>query len=302
MPPVSRSAATQFRAIPKRILPRTQLAIPRQAPTILRPAQAVLPSRCHSTSNPNPSFSSVNPEEVSHFAELASEWWDPHGSSRLLHQMNPLRHDFINACLDSQPEPRNETLSYLDIGCGGGIFAESAARLRSTRSVLAIDPTPSVLAVAKAHARKDPGLGRKLEYRNSSIEQLEVPQGEGEGYDIVSVFEVIEHIDQPGAFLDKVQPFVKPGGWLVMSTIARTWMSWLTTNLIAEDILKIVPKGTHDWNKYLNEEELRRFFMDKGWNSPRVMGVVYVPGLGWKQVRGSEKVGNYFFAVRRDFP
>ncbi|KAI9151689.1 Hexaprenyldihydroxybenzoate methyltransferase [Paramyrothecium foliicola] len=250
------------------------------------------PRRCHST------FSSVNPDEVSHFNALAAEWWDPHGSSRLLHLMNPLRHDFINACLDSQLEPRPETLSYLDIGCGGGIFAESAARLATTQRVTAIDPTPSVLAVAKAHARKDPALSAKLAYRQTSIEELEVP-AEGQGYDIVSLFEVIEHVDQPGQFLDRVRPFVKPGGWLVMSTIARTWTSWFTTNLMAEDILGIVPKGTHDWNKYINEDELRRFFVGKGWGSPRVMGVVYVPGLGWKEVRGSEKVGNYFFAIRR---
>ena len=95
---------------------------------------------------------------------------------------------------------------------------------------------------------------------------------------------------------------VKPGGWLVMSTMARTWTSWVTTNLIAEDVLGIVPKGTHDWNKYINEEELRRYFVDKaGWVSPRVLGVMYVPGVGWKEVEGSEKLGNYFFGIRREF-
>jgi polyprenyldihydroxybenzoate methyltransferase/3-demethylubiquinol 3-O-methyltransferase len=244
-------------------------------------------------------FSSVNADEVSHFNTLAAEWWEPHGSSRLLHLMNPLRHDFINACLDSQPEPRPASLSYLDIGCGGGIFAESAARLASTAHVTAIDPTPEVLAVARAHARRDPALRGKLEYRQTSIERLPAPP-EGPAYDVVSVFEVIEHVDRPAEFLDRVRPFVRPGGWLVMSTIARTWTSWFTTNLVAEDILGIVPKGTHDWNKYLNDDELRGFFAGKGWSSPRVMGVVYVPGLGWKEVRGSEKVGNYFFAVRRD--
>lgn len=84
-----------------------------------------------------------------------------------------------------------------------------------------------------------------------------------------------------------------------MSTIARTWMSWLTTNLIAEDILRIVPPGTHDWNKYINEDELRGYLAGKGWDSAKVVGVVYVPGLGWREVKGSEKVGNYFFAVRK---
>lgn len=249
-------------------------------------------------------FSSVNPQEVSHFNALASEWWDPHGSSRLLHLMNPVRQDFIRGCLQSRPETtasrlQDSTLTYLDIGCGGGIFAESAARLPTTKRVTAIDPTPSVLSVAKAHAKKDPSLSGKLLYRQSSIEELEVPRENKDRYDVVSLFEVIEHVDEPGPFLQRVRPFVKPGGWLVMSTIARTWMSWFTTNLLAEHLLRIVPRGTHDWDKYINEEELRRFFMGQGWDSPRVMGVMYVPGLGWKEVRGGEKVGNYFFAVRR---
>ncbi|KAK8141887.1 Hexaprenyldihydroxybenzoate methyltransferase, mitochondrial [Beauveria asiatica] len=242
-------------------------------------------------------FSSVNPSEVEHFTALAADWWSPHGSSRLLHLMNPLRHDFIRACLASTYELPPTKLRYLDIGCGGGIFAESAARLPTTAHVTAIDPTPSVLAVAQAHAKRDPALRGKLDYQLTSIENLAVPE---QPYDIVSLFEVIEHIDDPGAFLDRVRPFVRPGGWLVMSTIARTWMSWFTTNLVAEDLLRIVPPGTHDWNKYINDDELRGFFAGKGWNSPKVLGVVYVPGLGWKEVRGSEKVGNYFFAVRRD--
>ncbi|ATY67008.1 hexaprenyldihydroxybenzoate methyltransferase [Cordyceps militaris] len=260
------------------------------APSPRLPAASTQQRRWHSE------FSSVNPSEVEHFTALAADWWSPHGSSRLLHLMNPLRHDFISACRAGSDAPA-EKLRYLDIGCGGGIFAESAARLPTTAHVTAIDPTPSVLAVAQAHAKRDPALRGKLEYQLTSIENLAVPE---RPYDIVSLFEVIEHIDEPGAFLDRVQPFVRPGGWLVMSTIARTWTSWFTTNLVAEDLLRIVPPGTHDWSKYINEDELRGFFAGKGWNSPKVMGVVYVPGLGWKEVRGSEKVGNYFFAVRRN--
>lgn len=165
----------------------------------------------------------------------------------------------------------------------------------------AIDPTPGVLSIAKGHARRDPGLTGKLDYLNTSIEALPVPEKTEDKFDVVSVFEVIEHVSNPASFLDKVTPFVKPGGWLVMSTIARTWMSWFTTNLMAEDVLRIVPKGTHDWQKYINEEELRSHFLAQrqGWGEPRCMGVIYVPGVGWREVQGSEKVGNYFFAVRR---
>ncbi|KAI0096709.1 ubiquinone biosynthesis O-methyltransferase [Nemania sp. FL0031] len=255
------------------------------------------------SSSADPSFTTVSPDEVSHFNALASSWWDPQGPSRILHLMNPLRHDFIRSCQASVPDSSPETgLRYLDIGCGGGIFAESAARLASTSSVTAIDPSPEVLAVAKAHARRDPALASKLRYQNTSIEALPVPASpQQDGYDIVSVFEVVEHVANPAAFLDRVTPFVRPGGWLVLSTIARTWTSWLTTNVIAEDLLRIVPPGTHDWNKYINEDELRTHFLESrtGWAEPRCMGVVYVPGIGWKEVRGSEKIGNYFFAVRR---
>jgi polyprenyldihydroxybenzoate methyltransferase / 3-demethylubiquinol 3-O-methyltransferase len=216
--------------------------------------------------------------------------------------MNPLRHDFIRSCHGAQPVPPPESnLRYLDIGCGGGIFAESAARLASTGLVMAIDPTPEVLAIAKAHARRDPGLAGKLEYLNTSIEGLPKPKSVEEQYDVLSLFEVIEHITHPAGFLDVCKDFVKPGGWIVMSTIARTWMSWVTTKLVAEDVVGIVPRGTHDWDKYINEEELRGYFLEtRGWNSPMVMGVVYVPGLGWKEVSGSEKVGNYFFGIRKD--
>ncbi|KAH8904316.1 ubiquinone biosynthesis O-methyltransferase [Coniochaeta sp. PMI_546] len=256
------------------------------------------------SSTPPPHHSespSVNASEISHFNALASTWWDPHGSSRVLHLMNPHRHTFIRSCLSSQRDPPpNHNLRYLDVGCGGGIFAESAARLANTESVTAIDPSTEILTVARRHAARDPALRGKLEYLNATIESLPEKEEE-ESYDIVTLFEVIEHVDDPASFLECCGRFVKPGGWLVLSTIARTWTSWFTTNLVAEDILGMVPKGTHDWSKYINEDEMRSHFAKKaGWSSPRVLGVVYVPGLGWKEVAGSEKIGNYFFAVRKD--
>jgi ubiquinone biosynthesis O-methyltransferase len=211
--------------------------------------------------------------------------------------MNPLRHDFIQKCQKTYGTPPAHELRFLDIGCGGGIFAESAARLPSTKSVTAIDPTPGVLAIAEAHKKRDPSLSTKLTYLNTAVEGLP----EGDMYDVVSVFEVIEHVTSPAAFLDEVEKHVRPGGWLVMSTIARTWMSWFTTNLVAEDILGIVPKGTHDWEKYINVDELEKYFVTKGgWSKAVVQGVVYVPGVGWREIEGSEKVGNYFLGVRRD--
>ncbi|ORY62533.1 S-adenosyl-L-methionine-dependent methyltransferase [Pseudomassariella vexata] len=294
--PLLRRLRPQFQAQVRHQIPRIAISSNRQASLSTSSSSSL-------NSNPDPTFTTVSPDEVSHFNALASSWWDPQGPSRILHLMNPLRHDFIRDCRFSVPvSPVSTTagLTYLDIGCGGGIFAESAARLRSTKSVTAIDPSPEVLTIAKAHARRDPALRGKLEYLNTPVEQLPAPAPQ-EGYDVVSIFEVLEHVSNPAQFLDRCMPFVKPGGWLVMSTIARTWMSWFTTNLMAEDVLGIVPKGTHDWRKYVNEDELRGHFLGKrdGWGEARCMGVIYVPGIGWREVRGSEKVGNYFFAVRR---
>lgn len=176
----------------------------------------------------------------------------------------------------------------------------------------AIDPTPEVLKIAEAHKRRDPTLCKqgRLTYLNKSIEDLEVPDTREKQYDIVTLFEVLEHVSHPSAFLSSILPHVAPGGWLILSTIARTTTAWMITNVMAEDVLRIVPKGTHDWKKYVNERELKEWFAkQEGWGGRvegadgmgmRSMGVMYVPGLGWKEVSGGEAWGNYFFGVRRD--
>lgn len=231
--------------------------------------------------------------------------------------MNPLRHDFIRSCLATDSPPSSSTPSsipnersgrrYLDVGCGGGIFAESAARLPDTASVLAIDPSSEVIKVAQQHARRDPLLQepQRLIYENKSIEDLPIPTSPEQQYDILTLFEVIEHISLPSPFLKQCLPFVKPGGWIILSTIARTWASWVTTKIIAEDVIRLVPRGTHEWAKYVNEEELRVWFAkQEGWGKgeggTRCEGLVYVPGLGWRIIGGAERWGNYFWGVRRN--
>ncbi|EHY59600.1 Ubiquinone biosynthesis O-methyltransferase, mitochondrial [Exophiala dermatitidis] len=273
-----------------------------------------IPRRQHSTASASPtspSASSVSASEVSHFSRLASSWWDPHGPSRLLHLMNPLRHDFIRLCMDSSFSAAETTststprsYSYLDIGCGGGIFASSAARLPSTSTVTAIDPTELVIQVAKSHQRSDPAIAApKLRYLNCAIEDLPVPATDEQKVDVLTVFEVLEHIDSPSSFLELAIPHVKPGGWIIGSTISRSLTAFLTTKLIAEaPLIGVVPPGTHDWNKYINPSELRQYFETRAsgsWGKFKTQGVVYVPALGWRFVNNSEEFGNYFFGVQK---
>jgi polyprenyldihydroxybenzoate methyltransferase/3-demethylubiquinol 3-O-methyltransferase len=148
-----------------------------------RPLRPITQCRRHNTS-------AVDPSEISHFNALAADWWDPHGSSRLLHLMNPLRLRFLHSCLarSSSPTPKR----YLDVGCGGGILAESLVRLKGTEEVVAIDPTPGVLKIARAHMRQDPKLQGRLWYLGTTIdgldEALAAAEGEKDGmFDVVRV-------------------------------------------------------------------------------------------------------------------
>lgn len=226
--------------------------------------------------------------------------------------MNPLRLEFL-----SHVRPRTaeaNSLSYLDVGCGGGILAESLARLPSTKSVIGLEPAGEVFSVAQAHRRTDPGLVKKLEYRNSTLEEFaEQPNVKPESFDYITLMEVLEHAPNPYSLLNTALPLLKPGGYLLMSTISRRASSYITTKLIAEDILGIVPRGTHDWGKYILPEELVSWA--KGAEgvvreSVVVRGCAFVPGLGWRWVGaerrergwdgwGGGELGNYFVRVQK---
>jgi polyprenyldihydroxybenzoate methyltransferase / 3-demethylubiquinol 3-O-methyltransferase len=252
--------------------------------------------------------STVNAKEVSHFDHLAATWWDPQGSSRLLHRMNPLRLSFINSLLahsDLQdPKQWLKGYSVLDVGCGGGILSESLSRLGAVTDGL--DASPRAIEVAKAHIRTDPKLYTENppNYICGSIHDHK----KDSQYDIVTAMEVLEHVDYPASFLKQMANHVKPGGWLVISTISRSWQSWLGAIVGAEKIMRIVPPGTHSWDKFINESELRDFVKNlkdengEPWaRDVRSEGCMYNPLTGeWqmvKSIRGS--VFNYFFAVRR---
>lgn len=258
MPPPPPSISTSLRSLlhscPNRLLPHIPYRSSPRNLSFTRP---------HSTTT-----SSADPHEISHFTSLASTWWDSNGSSRILHLMNPLRIQFIKHCLaSSSPSSSSRGVKaaagggeeggggggfrYLDVGCGGGILSESLARLPSTKSVLGIDPTPAVLEIAGQHLRQDPALakGGRLRYLNTTIEDLHTGEG---GFDVITAMEVMEHVPSPREFLHTCLERVEPGGWVIGSTIARHPVAYLTTKILAEEILRVVPWGTHQWAKYVD--------------------------------------------------
>jgi polyprenyldihydroxybenzoate methyltransferase / 3-demethylubiquinol 3-O-methyltransferase len=222
--------------------------------------------------------------------------------------MNPIRLRFLKSILDPTTIRTDnkwlQDLSILDIGCGGGILCESLARLGAR--TYGVDASSAAIEVAKAHVRKDPVLSSQNPpvYTHGSIQDYE-PRAQ---YDVVTAMEVLEHVDYPASFIKEMATRVKPGGWLLVSTISRTWQSWLGAIVAAERLLSIVPAGTHTWNKFINETELRQHIEtlcdETGgrWASDvKTKGIIYDPTVG--EWRLADTIGgpifNYFLAARR---
>lgn len=184
----------------------------------------------------------------------------------------------------------------LDVGCGGGILSECLARLPFTKRVQGIDLSPDVLAVAEAHKKQDPILADKLDYKLCELAALDKTTNQ---FDIITLFEMLEHAEYPSEVLDQALERLRPGGWMFLSTINRNFVSYFTTIFMGEDVLKIVPKGTHNLSKYINETELRAWFDNRtDCDVVSSEGCLYIPAYGWKVV-GSASMGNYFMAIRK---
>lgn len=184
----------------------------------------------------------------------------------------------------------------LDVGCGGGIVAECMARQSFTKRVRGIDLSPDVLKVAEAHRRTDPTLADKLDYRLIELGKL---KDNKEQYDMITMFEMLEHVPYPSEVLKEALDLLRPGGLLFLSTINRTAVSYFTTIFMGEDVLKVVPKGTHTLSKYINESELREWFEER--NDCDVLsseGCLYIPAYGWTAT-GPTSMGNYLMAVKK---
>jgi len=241
--------------------------------------------------------SSVDPREVERFARMAAKWWDPRGPMAPLHKLNPLRVGYIRdraaerfgrdvklmGCLKG--------LRILDIGCGAGILSEPLARLGA--ELVGIDPAAENIEVARLHASES---GVAVDYRATTAETLAEA---GERFDVVLAMEVVEHVVDVPAFVATCAGMVKPGGLLVTATLNRTLKSFALAIVGAEYILRWLPRGTHQWDKFVKPDELEAAIEDAGLNVIGERGVIYNP-LADRWQLSSDMDVNYMLAAARD--
>jgi 2-polyprenyl-6-hydroxyphenyl methylase / 3-demethylubiquinone-9 3-methyltransferase len=212
--------------------------------------------------HPQNPATTVDADEIKHFADLAGRWWDTRGPLKALHKFNPIRVGYVRdraAAHFRRDGTRTDCLAglrILDIGCGAGILSEPMARLGA--SVVAADPAQSNIAAAKLHAATQ---GLAVDYRCTTAEALAAA---GEVFDVVLAMEVIEHVADVGLFVDVTAKMVKPGGLMVCATFSRTLKSFLLAIVGAEYILRWVPRGTHQWRKFITPDELETALVHGG--------------------------------------
>ena len=223
----------------------------------------------------------VDAGQITHFSRLSSQWWDTRGPLRALHKFNPVRVGYIrdrSAAHFGRDASRSGCLAglrVLDIGCGAGILSEPIARLGG--SVVGADPAPSNIAVAGHHAAAQ---GLSIDYRCTTAEAL---AAQGEAFDVVLAMEVIEHVADVGLFVDRTAAMVKPGGLMFFATFSRTLKSFLLGIVAAEYILRWVPRGTHQWSKFITPAELESAIGNAGLRVSESTGVVYkLPRPHWR--------------------
>ena len=225
---------------------------------------------------PGPGSSpTLDPAEVERFRRMAEEWWDPKGKFRPLHQIGPARLAFIRECVlthfkrDGKGMKPYAGLTFADVGCGGGLICEPLARLGGT--VTGIDPAMRNIEIARLHCE---GQDFAIDYRPVTVEELAAG---GKTYDCVTCLEVIEHVPDPAAFVKECARLVRPGGLMILSTINRTLKAYALAIVGAEYVLGWLPRGTHDWNRFITPEELAGQLSSAGMAPPRFMGFTYNP-------------------------
>ena len=217
----------------------------------------------------------IDPAEVARFERIARTWWDAKGPMKTLHKFNPVRLTYIRDQVadhwsrDNRSGNTLEGLSLVDVGCGGGLLCEPLARLGA--QVTGIDPAPTNVEVAKLHAAES---GVPVNYRQATIEQL---VAEGQRFDIVLAMEVVEHVADVEEFVRACTAAVKPGGLLFMATLNRTMKAFALAIVGAEYVLRWLPRGTHQWDKFVTPKELSNAIAEGGLEVFDEKGVVYNP-------------------------
>jgi 2-polyprenyl-6-hydroxyphenyl methylase/3-demethylubiquinone-9 3-methyltransferase len=238
----------------------------------------------------------IDPAEIAKFSAMADAWWDPEGDFKPLHRFNPVRlayiRDWALRHFSRAEDVRRplEGLNVLDIGCGGGLLTEPLCRLGAT--VTGIDAGPRNIAVAKLHAER---MGLAIDYRDATSEAL---AAESKRFDIVLNMEVVEHVDNVPLYMKSCADLVAPGGLLFSATINRTLRARAFAVFAAENILRWLPRGTHDWNRFLTPDELKALVARNGLRIVDETGVVFHPLAG--EWRKSADMGiNYMVLAER---
>ena len=234
--------------------------------------------------------------EVRRFEALAGEWWDANGPFKPLHRINPVRLTYIRDQLcrrfdrDARAASSLSGLEILDIGCGGGLVCEPLARLGAT--VTGIDPAADSISAAKLHAE---GAGLAIRYVAATAEDI---AAEGATFDAVLVLEVVEHVPDVPAFLQAIAPLVRPGGLMILSTLNRTLKAYALAIVGAELILRWIPAGTHQWERFVKPKELGAALADAGLQPHDTTGMIYNPiADAWRL--SSDTDVNYFLTALR---